>query len=40
MLAGTLTVIIRQNETVTEIGKEKGIANSEREVAKTGKILE
>lgn len=40
MLTGTLTVIIRRNEMVTEIGKEKGIANTEREVVKTGKILE
>lgn len=40
MLTGTLTVIIHQNETVTGIGKEKGIANTEREVGKTGKILE
>lgn len=40
MLTGTLTVIIRQNEMVTEIGKEKEIVNTEREVVKTGKILE
>lgn len=40
MLTGTLTVIIHQNETVTGIGKEKGNANTEREVGKTGKILE
>lgn len=40
MLTGTLIVIIRLNEMVTEIGKEKGIANTEREVVKTGKILE
>lgn len=40
MLTGTLTVIIHQNETVTEIEIEKGIANTEREVVKTGKILE
>lgn len=40
MLTGTLTVIIHQNETGTEIGKEKEIANTEREVVKTGKILE
>jgi len=38
MLTGMLTVIIRQNETVTGIGKEKGNANTEREVVKTGKI--
>lgn len=37
MLAGMLIVIICQNETVTGIGKEKGIANTEREVVKTGK---
>lgn len=40
MLTGMLIVIIHQNETVTEIGIEKGIANTEREVEKTGKILE
>lgn len=40
MLTGTLIVIIHQNEMVTEIGIEKGIANTEREVVKTGKILE
>lgn len=40
MLTGTLTVITHQNEMVTGIGKEKGIANTEREVGKTGKILE
>lgn len=40
MLTGTLTVIIHRNEMVTEIGKEKGNANTEREVVKTGKILE
>jgi len=40
MLTGTLTVIIRQNEMVTEIEKEKEIVNTEREVVKTGKILE
>lgn len=40
MLTGMLTVIIHQNEMVTEIGKEKGNANTERGVVKTGKILE
>lgn len=40
MLTGMLTVIMHQNETVTEIEKEKEIVNTEREVVKTGKILE
>jgi len=40
MLTGMLTVIIHRNEMLTEIEKEKGIANTEREVVKTGKILD
>lgn len=40
MLTGTLIVIIHQNEMVTGIGIEKGIVNTEREVVKTGKILD
>lgn len=40
MLTGMLIVIIHRNETVTEIGKERETENTEREVAKTGKILE
>jgi hypothetical protein len=35
IVTSTLTVIIHQNETVTGIGKEKEIANTEREVGKT-----
>lgn len=40
MLTGTLTVIIHPIETLTGIGIEKEIANTGREVVKTGKIHE